>query len=200
MARANTRQYVLAFAPAFGWNHRDDMDTEAAPPSDDAPGLMRFIVGRNPGWTLVRILFLVLISLVLFKFVLVPIRVTGESMFPTCRNGQIKFVNRLAYLRHKPRRGDIVAVEYQGPKVLLLKRIIGLPGETFQVLDGDIYIDGAKLIEPYVNGKIPAPDNKGYGSSKPIPLGRTEYMVVGDNRTISEGYIKDENQILGKIL
>src|SRR5689334_10754982 len=99
-------------------------------------GWARFVYGRNPGWTLVRILFLVAIVLIVFKFFLIPIRVTGDSMFPTCRNGQIKFVNKRAYRHHRPARGDIVAVEFEGRQVLLLKRIIGLPGETFQVREG----------------------------------------------------------------
>src|SRR4051812_42062179 len=103
------------------------METEGSIPRAPVRGWQRFIFGSNPGWTLVRILFFLVVSLVIFKFVLLPIRVTGESMFPTCVNGQIKFVNRLAYRRHRPERGDIVAVEFQGRRVLLLKRVIGLP-------------------------------------------------------------------------
>ena len=75
---------------------------------------VRFILGRNPGWTLLRILVVILLVLIVFKFVLLPIRVTGHSMWPTFHNGEIKFVNRLSYLRQKPKRGDIVAVEYAG--------------------------------------------------------------------------------------
>jgi signal peptidase I len=177
------------------------MDMEGVSPTTyRSPAWMRLIIGRSPGWTIVRILFLILISIVVFKFILLPIRVTGSSMLPTCRNGQIKFVNQLAYLRRQPERGDIVAVEFEGRRVLLLKRIVGLPGETFQVREGEVYIDGKRLEEAYTQGKILAPDNKGYGSTDPIPLGKTEYMVIGDNRPISEGYIKDEKQIIGKVL
>lgn len=177
------------------------MESEEALPASNTPAWMRFILGRSPAWTLVRVLLLVFVALVVFKFILLPIRVTGDSMFPTCRNGQIKFVNQLAYLKHPPQRGDIVAAEFEGRRVLLLKRIVGLPGETLQVYNGEVYINGKKLDEPYVNGKIPGPTNKGYGSTRePIPLGPTEYMVIGDNRPISEGYIKDEKQIVGKVL
>jgi len=161
---------------------------------------MRLIVGRSPRWTTVRVLFLIFVSLIVFKFVLLPIRVTGDSMYPTCRNGQIKLVNQLAYFRQKPERGDIVAVEFEGRRVLLLKRIIGLPGELFQVYEGEVYIDNKKLSEPYTRGKIPGPDNRSLGNMDPIRLGKTEYMVIGDNRSISEGYLKDEKQIVGKLL
>jgi signal peptidase I len=176
------------------------METEAPrEPTSKGPYWLRYVFGRNPAWTLVRILFVTFVVLVLFKFVLLPIRVTGDSMFPNYRNGQIKFANKLAYLKHPPKRGDVVAVEFAGREVLLLKRIVGLPGETVQVKSGDVYINGKRLEEPYANGKIPAPDRNRLGRSDPIPLGPSEYMVVGDNRPISEGYIKQEREIIGKV-
>ncbi|HTG45957.1 MAG TPA: signal peptidase I [Verrucomicrobiae bacterium] len=177
------------------------MDAEEPSPAARSPNWLRFIYGRNPALTLVRILSLIFISIVVFKFVLLPIRVTGQSMFPTYRNGQIRFVNRLNYLWKAPQRGDIVAVEFQGKEVLLLKRIVGLPGEHFHVFNGELYINGQKLVEPYANGKVLSPNNKGLGSTREvINLGPTEYMVIGDNRPVSEGYIKDGKQIVGKVL
>lgn len=165
-----------------------------------SPAFMRLIFGRNPAWTVVRVLFVVFISIVLFKYVLVPIRVTGESMFPTCRNGQVKFVNKLAYWHHDPQRGDIVAVEFAGKDILLLKRILVLPGETFRVHNGYFYVNEKKLIEPYANGRIPSPTGRGYGSTAPVKLGPTEYLVMGDNRSVSEGYFKYRREIIGKVL
>jgi signal peptidase I len=184
------------------------MQTEAAPEQvQHTPYWLRFIFGRNPAWTFVRILFVVLVSLFLFKFVLVPIRVTGDSMLPNYRNGQIKFVNRLAFAKIDPQRGEVVAVEFQsGKEILLLKRIIGLPGETFQVQEGEVLINGRKIEEPYAHGKILslAPRRLGHpdplGNTDPIPLGPDEYMVIGDNRKISEGYIKKRSEIVGKVL
>jgi signal peptidase I len=176
------------------------MQAEASPEQVHTPYWLRFIFGKNPAWTFVRILFLVFVSLIVFKFILLPIRVTGDSMFPTYRHGQIKFVNRLAYKHARPRRGDVVAVEFEGREVLLLKRIIGLPGETLQVLNGDVLINGHKIEEPYANGKIPSSVKNRLGYTDPIPLGPDEYMVIGDNRNISEGYIKKESEIVGKVL
>src|SRR5262245_20586442 len=99
------------------------------------PWLLRWlqavIIGRRPLWTLVRIVVIIVAALVIFKYVLSPpVRVSGISMLPTYRNGQINFLNRLAYRRHPPERGDIVGIRYSGEHVMLLKRIVGLPGET----------------------------------------------------------------------
>lgn len=168
-------------------------------PRSQPPLIMRLIFGRNPAWTVVRILFVVLVTLILFKFVLVPIRVTGQSMFPTYKNGQVKFVNKLAYRHNDPQRGDVVAVEFAGNEILLLKRIIALPGETFRVYNGECYVNGEKLVEPYANGRIPAPTGKGYGSMDPVTLGPGEYVVLGDNRAVSEGYFKNRREIIGKV-
>lgn len=175
------------------------MDAEGAP--HRSPLWLRLVFGKNPSVTLVRIIVLTVVCVVLFKFILLPIRVTGDSMYPTYKNGQIRFVNRLAYMRHPPHRGDVVAVDYRGQKVLLLKRIIALPGERFHVFNGDVYINGEKLAEPYAHGKIPGPSGTGLGTTREtINLGTTEYVVIGDNRPISEGFFKDRDQIVGKVL
>ena len=176
------------------------MRTEAPGDQAQTPFLLRFIFGRNPLWTIVRILFVVLLALVLFKFILLPIRVTGDSMLPTFRDGQIKFVNKLAYKSKDPHRGDIVAVEFMGRQILLLKRVIAVPGETFQVKAGEVYINGELLEEPYTRGKIPPQEGKGLGYTDPVPLGRDEYMILGDNRDLSEGYFYRRKHIIGKVL
>lgn len=176
------------------------MQMEAPGDQAQSSSLLRFVFGRNPTWTIARILFLLLVTIVLFKFVLVPIRVTGDSMFPTYRNGQVKFVNKLAYMKREPQRGDVVAVEYAGRQVLLLKRVIAVPGETFQVINGEVLVNGQPLDEPYTKGKIPAGSGKRLGFTDPIPLGRDEFMILGDNRDLSEGYINKRHQIIGKVL
>jgi signal peptidase I len=177
------------------------MDAAAPSTINRSPSWLKYIFGKNPSVTLARIVVLAVVSIIIFRFILLPIRVTGDSMLPTYRDGQIRLVNRLAYKRAEPQRGDVVAVEFRGQQVLLLKRIVALPGERFHVFNGEVYVDGEKLDEPYARGKIPSPTGKGFGSTRePINLGPTEYMVIGDNRIISEGFIKDTRQILGKVL
>ncbi|MGN6386893.1 MAG: signal peptidase I [Verrucomicrobiota bacterium] len=176
------------------------MERDAIQEAPQNTALLRFIFGKNPAWTIARIVIFIVTLLILLKFVVLPIRVTGNSMYPTFHNGQIKFVNRLAYIHHKPERGDIVAVKYAGRGVVLLKRIIGLPGDTIQVREGLMYINGKKLDEPYAFGKISGPDPKTIGESKPHKLEWNEYFVLGDNRPISEWYIKYAHEIVGKVI
>lgn len=157
------------------------------------------IIGRNPKLTLIRIVVLVVVCLVVFKFVLLPIRVDGPSMLPTYRESSINFVNRLAYLKHEPRRGDVVAVRHSGESIMLMKRIVGLPGETIEFVSGRILIDGRFLNEPYLKYECDwnmRPEH--------YQLRDDEYYVVGDNRTMpfedhKQGGARRE-RIVGKIL
>ena len=193
-----SRANPLAFRPFL--HSITPMEPEGAP-AEARSSYLRFIVGKNPSVTLLRIVILTVASLVVFKFKLHTHRVTGESMFPNYKDGQIRLVNRLSYLSGTPQRGDVVAVEFRGTQVLLLKRIVGLPGERFHVFNGDVYINGEKLSEPYAHGKIPSPTGHGFGSTRePINLSPSEYMLIGDNRIVSEGYIKEAKQLVGKVL
>jgi signal peptidase I len=149
--------------------------------ANDPSGLPRWLrvlaIGRRPKATLVRIAVLVVACLVTFKFILLPIRIEGISMQPTYRDGQVNCVNRLAYLRHEPQRGDIVCVRLAGTSVMFMKRIIGLPGETVAFHDGHAFINGEPLDEPYVK-------NSCDWEHEPILCGPDQYYVVGDNRSM----------------
>ena len=75
------------------------------------PGWLRTaLIGRRPKRTLVRAAVLLVVSLAVFKYWLLPIRIEGSSMLPTYKEHGVNFVNRLAYWRHEPRRGDVVAI------------------------------------------------------------------------------------------
>lgn len=154
-------------------------------------------VGRNPRRTLIRVAVLALASFIIFRFVLTPIRVEGESMWPTYRNHRVNFLNRLAYVWHEPRRGDVVGIRMGGDHVMLLKRIVGLPGETVEFRDGHLYINDRRLNEPYV--RTPCRWNK-----SPAELHADEYYVVGDNRGMpSRDHVHgaaERWRILGKTL
>jgi signal peptidase I len=164
------------------------METE--PPSHP---LHRWTFGRNPRVTLIRLLVLVSVTFVLFKFIFVPIRVTGNSMLPTYRNGQINLINRQAYRYHPPARGDVVAVRDKGSSVILLKRIIALPGETVAVHEGVVYIDGQALEEPYLKTVVRWAE----GARR---LKSDQYYVVGDNRGLSYHAAVNREHIIGKVV
>lgn len=159
--------------------------------------LRTVIIGRNPKRTLIRIVILVVTCFVVFKFVLLPIRVEGGSMLPTYQDRRVNMVNRLAYLRHEPRRSDVVAIQLAGKSIMYMKRIIGLPGETVAFHDGHAIINGELLPEPYVI----------YGcdwESPPVTLGPDEYYFVGDNRSMPKADHAEGRthrvRIVGKVL
>lgn len=135
------------------------------------------VVGRRPKRTLVRAAVLALTCYLVFSFVILPLRVTGISMEPTYHDHSINFSNRLAYLFHEPRRGDVVTIRYAGVHDMLMKRIVGLPGETVSFVRGRVFINGSLLDEPYENGPC-------RWNIAPVTLDGTEYFVVGDNRAM----------------
>jgi len=154
-------------------------------------------IGRNPRNTLIRILVLVPVCFLFFHFVLLPVRVQGISMLPTYHNGSLNLVNRLAYLRHEPQHGDIVSVRYAGIHLMLMKRIIGLPGESVAFDHGRVLINGQPLPEPYEK----------WPSDWTLParkLDANEYFIVGDNRTMPWQYhtfgVVERERIVGKVL
>jgi len=109
----------------------------------------------------------------------VRVRVDGFSMNPTLQDGEYILVNRLAYKIGHPVRGDIVVFSFpMDPKQDLIKRVIGLPGESISVQDGKVMINGVPLEEPY----IAAPPI--YNGTWEVPEG--QLFVLGDNRNESK--------------
>jgi signal peptidase I len=163
---------------------------EPEPPKDT---LHRWTFGRDPRLTVLRVTVVVVLSFVVFRVVFVPIRVTGDSMSPTYRNGQINLINRQAYRLHPPKRGDVVAVREAGSSFVILKRIIGLPGERIAVHAGVVYIDGKPLEEPYLKSTVRWAEGA-------IRLDPDEYYVVGDNRRLSFHQAVKREHIMGRVV
>lgn len=99
-------------------------------------------------------------------------------MEPTLYGHQRLIIEKLSYHIHPPERGDIVVVRVPQFDKYLIKRVIGLPGETLEIKNGIVYIDGRPLKEPYVNG-VPRGDYR----ATVIPEGYV--FVMGDNRNNS---------------
>lgn len=109
-------------------------------------------------------------------------QVSGESMYPTLNDGDNLIVDKVSYRFVDPGRFDIIVFPFQyQADTFYIKRIIGLPGETVQISDGKIYINGRLLDDEYGYGEI---SNPGLASS-PITLKQDEYFVLGDNRNNS---------------
>src|SRR5277367_6731550 len=128
----------------------DDSQSKAPPGRSQLDNrLCIAAIGRHPKATLARIIVLVVTCVVVFKFVLLPIRVEGISMLPAYKDRSIQFINRLAYVGREARRGDVVGIRlagtnvfYRTPGVMYMKRIVGMPGETVAFARGHLLIDG----------------------------------------------------------
>ena len=112
-----------------------------------------------------------------FSYICLPLRVQGNSMEPTYRNGGINFCWKLRYLFSEPKRYDVVVVRFAGSKVTLLKRVVALEGESVEFRDGKLLVDGKSIDEPYV--RYPCLWNLA-----PRRVEMDHVYVVGDNRSM----------------
>ena len=165
--------------------------------SHGPPLWRRLLIGRNPKITLIRIAVLVLAVLLTYRFAIVPVQIKGPSMLPTYQENGVNFVNRLAYFSHEPQRGDVVTIRYSGTSIMLMKRVIGLPGETVAFHEGRAMINGVALDEPYLK----------YTSDwerAPVTVKTGQYFVVGDNRSMPQELhvfgATERQRIIGKII
>jgi signal peptidase I len=134
------------------------------------------------------VLFLAL-ALLVRAHIWVPLFITGNSMLPTLHSGQFAGLNKLTYLYRPPQRGDIVAVWTE--RSIMVKRIIGLPGEEISVQDGVFFINGRPLREPYVQFQEHL--NIGAGSEG-------QFVVAGDNRSHTIIAVVAKERMLGRLM
>ena len=142
---------------------------------------------RELGSWLLYLLFVLMFSYLIITYVGQRTRVDGQSMETTLYNNDNLLVDKLSYRFRDPKRFEIVVFPYQyRENTYYIKRIIGLPGETVQVIDGYVYIDGEQL------------------AAEPLMLEEDQYFVLGDNRNHSSdsrdpsvGVIRREN-LLGR--
>lgn len=130
------------------------------------------------------IVFAVVVALILDNFFIVNATVPTGSMENTIEPGDRLMGNRLAYIRSEPERGDIVIFKYPvNERENYIKRIIGLPGETVEILHGRIYINGSPnaLEEPYLKEEWMIQND---GFIFEVPDGC--YLMLGDNRNNSK--------------
>jgi signal peptidase I len=143
------------------------------------------------GWNLKWVMVLLGVALAVRQWLWMPVLVVGASMQPTLRSGQLLGVNKFAYHFDKPRRGDIVEVKTSTG--LMLKRVVGLPGETVALREGIFYINGVPLVEPYVYFRE-------LSSIGPGQLGSESYVIAGDNRIESLIAVVNRDRIVGRVV
>lgn len=161
---------------------------------------MKGIIKELLGW-LVFILIVVAASWLVVTFVGQRTQVSGSSMETTLSDGDQLIVDKISYRFRDPKRYDIVVFPYRYEEnTYYIKRIIGMPGETVQIVDGEVYINGELLGEHYGNELI---ENPGL-AEEPVTLGDDEYFVLGDNRNNSQDSrasnvgVIHRNELLGR--
>ncbi|MBS5091375.1 signal peptidase I [Lachnospiraceae bacterium AM25-11LB] len=154
-------------------------------------------------WEYIKmIIFVVVVVLIVNNFLLINARVPSESMEKTIMTGDRFFGNRLAYLFDDPERFDIVVFKYPDDESqLFVKRVIGLPGETVEIKDGKVYINGSET--PLDDSFTPETPTGDYG---PYVVPEGSYFMLGDNRNHSgdsrfwkQPYVEKE-KIVGKAI
>ena len=144
---------------------------------EEKPNVMRELLGM-----LVYVGIVLAITFLIITFVGQRTHVSGESMENTLDDGDQLIVDKLTYRSHDPERFDIIVFPFRyKDNTYYIKRIIGLPGETVQIVDGEIYINGELLEESYGREVM---QDAGL-AAEPITLGDDEYFVLGDNRNYS---------------
>ena len=142
----------------------------------------RSIFRELGGW-LLYILIIIGLTYLIITFVGQRTRVSGSSMETTLSNGDNLIVDKLTYHFKEPKRYDIIVFPYKYEEnTYYIKRIIGLPGETVQVIDGYTYINGEQLVGDIYGTEVM--EAAGI-AAEPITLGEDEYFVLGDNRNHS---------------
>jgi len=118
---------------------------------------------------------------VVIVFLYQPVKVEGNSMLPELTDQERIFINKFIYRFENIHRGDVVVFWYPlDPAKSYIKRVIGLPGETVRLINGDVFVNGRKLEEPYV-----PPDYRDEQTLGPIHIPPGQFFVLGDHRSSS---------------
>ncbi|MFO8009566.1 MAG: signal peptidase I [Dehalococcoidia bacterium] len=140
-----------------------------------------------------EIVITVLLALLIFmavRTVAHNFEVSGDSMEPSMHNGQFVMVSKMAYWFNGPERGDIVVYYTERLDHNVIHRVVGMPGETVEIVGGHLYINGESIEEPYI-----------LDGARSMPLAKVpegHYYIVGDNRDQATWEIVPEDDIVGK--
>ena len=139
----------------------------------------KMIIKETISW-IVTLGSAVVIALCIRGFIFEPVRVDGNSMLDTLHDREIMFVTKFDYIFGEPENGDIVICKYPESTKNYVKRLIGLPGDTIEIRNNAVYINGEVVDESYLTPD--RNDNPYYATMSPFELEENEYFVMGDNR------------------
>lgn len=149
------------------------------------------------------------IFLVVYLFLMQPHQVNGNSMYPSFEDKEYLMTDKISFRTGEPKRGQVVVFHAptsahcpSGTGCDFIKRIIGLPGEVVEIVDGGIYINNTPLVEDYIPDSFRT-DPGSFTYNGPVVVPEGEYFVSGDNRSHSSdsrafGFVPIEN-IVGKV-
>jgi signal peptidase I len=126
---------------------------------------------------LLRVAVVAITAFIIFKYVFIPFRIQGESMAPNYVTGSFNFCFAPRYLFSKPTPPDVVLVRMAGQEIMLLKRVVAIEGQSVEFREGNLFVDGKKVNEPYVAGKSD-------WNISPTIVKPGHVYVVGDNRSM----------------
>lgn len=148
------------------------------------------------------ILIALVLTLVIRTFVVQAFKIPSGSMRPTLIEGDKLFVNKFLYRFEEPQRGDIIVFKYpEDPKKDFIKRLVAFGGETVEIRDGKILVDGKALTDPETFGKFIYLNHEPYGGPREkIQVPADSYFVLGDNSANSTdsrfwGFVPKKNMI-----
>ena len=152
---------------------------------------------------IIEIALVILSAYLIIEYAVEKTTMMGVSMNTTLNEGDKIIINKLAYIKGEPERYDVIVFSQSknGHGYYNIKRVIGLPGETVEIVNGDVYINGVKLQENIENVE---PMRVAGLADEAIVLGENEFFVLGDNRNQSEDSrfanigIIVKNDIIGK--
>jgi signal peptidase I len=128
------------------------------------------------------LVFSALASVLIITFLYQPVRVEGTSMLPRLEDRDRLFINKFVYHLQAINRGDVVVFRYpEDEEKSYIKRVIGLPGDRLHIIQGQVYINGRPISEPYVPEEFR--DDRSYAE---VVIPPDHYFMMGDHRSISQ--------------
>lgn len=141
--------------------------------------------------TIITIVVTVAVVLFVSHYLFNPVVIEGSSMYPTLADGDRAYTNEIGKKLNGVERFDIVTAYDEQDDILIVKRVIGLPGETIECRDDVLYVNGEPVSQDFLDEEYVSETLKSTGRSSftddfgPVELGESEYWLMGDNRPSS---------------